>query len=922
MSEQYKVEYPESDRIAKAWFIFAVIWLPIFAFFGGILAIKFFLPDFLGGEEWLTFGRIRPGHVNGVLFGFLSSGLLGTMFWIVPRLCAAPIYRPRLAMATPFLWNGAVIAGIIWILLGGSQGREYAELPWAIDVAVMVTLVLMAYIIIGTIIHRTERKLYVSLWYYAGTLLWFPVIYFVGNVMWHEPTGALNGTVDAIFNWYYGHNVLGLWFTTLGIPAWYYFIPRMINRPLYSHLLSLIAFFTIAFFYTGVGAHHLLQAPIPPWLVTVAVVLSVLMAVPVIVFATNILLTMRGSWHRLRGNISMQFMMAAFFMYVLVSLQGSFQALRSTNMFLHFSQWTVGHAHLALLGGFGFLVIGLAFWLVPRMSGVRVFSQNLMRLTFWVALIGFIFFFLAMTVAGLVANSNWWQHINPLETLFTLRPHFIWRALAGGVVFVAFVLFSYNILMTVLRARHPHVEESIEGVGQTQSPKPHSPFMRRSQEELSLPTVAVGGMTVFTIMTFMVIAMPYMFANNTPTALAHPLQGPEYEGEQLYRSLGCFYCHSQFVRPQDWAMGNVSQSGDFYYSVPNFLGTERTGPNLGQIGGKKPTEWLTEHYVDPRSLYPTSIMPPFAFLTTEQMDDLAAYLQNLGTEDLATGNFQPPLPYDYQDKQSPYRSLISEVDQFYDPETETYTGNQSLNGEWTSLFDEAKILYVQKCMQCHGGSGNGQGPYARNILAKPANLHDRIADYPEPVDAYHFWRTSAGVAGTAMPPWERSLTEDTIWQINTYENSFVDGARRTVSPVIPAQEALEFAQETNITPPIGGTQQDYQTGMQLYNLYCAQCHGTNGQGDGPASITQPGGYINPPPFNLTVAGLTFQDYGQYVWMVQQGVETTNMPPWRYALSDDEIYQVIFYVQSFSSAEDYNSKWAPQYVDDFARELKN
>lgn len=192
MSEQYKVQYPESDRIAKTWFLFAVIWLPIFAFFGGILAIKFFLPDFLGGQEWLTFGRVRPAHVNGVLFGFISSGLLGVMFWVVPRLCAAPIYRPRLAMATPFLWNGAVIAGIIWILLGGSQGREYAELPWAIDVAVMVTLVLMAYIIIGTIIHRTEKKLYVSLWYYAGTLLWFPVIYFIGNVMWHEPTGALN----------------------------------------------------------------------------------------------------------------------------------------------------------------------------------------------------------------------------------------------------------------------------------------------------------------------------------------------------------------------------------------------------------------------------------------------------------------------------------------------------------------------------------------------------------------------------------------------------------------------------------------------------------------------------------------------------------------------------------------------------------
>jgi cytochrome c oxidase cbb3-type subunit I/II len=234
------IDHKEGDRAVKLWFLFSVLWFAFFTTFGLILAIKFFFPTFLGEASWLTFGVIRPAHVNGVLFGFISSGLLGAMYYIVPRLCAVKIYKPRLAFIIPILWNAGILAGVIWILFGGSQGREYAELPWAIDVIVMIALVLLAVIVLGTIVKRTERKLYVSLWYYAGTMLWFPIVYFIGNVMWHPATGALNGMQDAIFNWYYGHNVLGLWFTTLGIPAIYFAIPRILKRPLYSHLLSLI----------------------------------------------------------------------------------------------------------------------------------------------------------------------------------------------------------------------------------------------------------------------------------------------------------------------------------------------------------------------------------------------------------------------------------------------------------------------------------------------------------------------------------------------------------------------------------------------------------------------------------------------------------------------------------------------------------
>ena len=232
----------------------------------------------------------------------------------------------------------------------------------------------------------------------------------------------------------YGHNVLGLWFTTLGIGAWYYFIPKLIKRPLYSHLLSIIGFFTIAFFYTGVGGHHLLQAPIPEWLKTIAVTMTVLMMVPVLAFLVNIGLTMRGSWHKLVGNTPLQFIFAGFVMYILVSIQGTLQGLRSTNAYLHFSQWPVSHSHLALLGGFGFLAVGAMFFLVPRILKTRLYSLNLMRWSWWLAFIGFLSFFASMVVTGLQQNANWWAHINVVETLPTLQTDLVWRAISGGVV--------------------------------------------------------------------------------------------------------------------------------------------------------------------------------------------------------------------------------------------------------------------------------------------------------------------------------------------------------------------------------------------------------------------------------------------------------------------------------------------------------
>jgi cytochrome c oxidase cbb3-type subunit I/II len=572
----------------------------------------------------------------------------------------------------------------------------------------------------------------------------------------------------------------------------------------------------------------------------------------------------------------------------------------------------------------------MAYFLVPRITGFKIYSQKLMRWSWWLAFIGFLSFFASMVVTGLQQNANWYTHINVVETLPTLTVDLVWRAISGGVIVIAAILFAYDILVTIFRRgevfeeerAEVQEEEHVEEIQRVPA-KPHSGFLRRSQEHLNLPIIAGGGLAVFSIMTFMVVAMPYMFAADQPTWRAHELTTQEQAGQAVYKSMGCFYCHNQFVREQDWAMGYTSQAGDFYYSIPNFLGTERTGPSLAQIGGKRPTEWNIAHIKDPRSVSPSSIMPSFGdFVSDTELESLVAYLQSLGSEDLAARDFQQPVPYEFRFNENPNLALMATVRAGYDSDNDTYSGPEPAGDQWALVFDEGKALFTEKCLSCHGCSGNGQGPYARQVVTRPANLNERISNFPEVnPEAFHFWRISTGVSGTAMPPWGLSLDDETIWKIATYEISFAQGSIRTIDGQISDDEGDQFDAETHITPGIAGTLEDFQKGQALYELYCLQCHGADGLGDGPASIATDGGYIQPEPANFEESGGDFTNYGRWVWKVEKGVETTNMPPWEKALSREEIFQVIFYEQSFSIPDDYNSKWALLYSDAYAQNLK-
>jgi cbb3-type cytochrome c oxidase subunit I len=429
-------------------------WLVVGTLMGLVLALEFVFPDLFHGIPWLVFSRLRQAHTNTVMFAFLSGGMMGMWLYIVPRLTGRRLWSERLGNLTMLLWNVAVAVGIIGLLAAMSQSREYAEFIWPVDVAVLVVLALNLVNLYMTIAHRVEPKMYVSLWYISGSLIWMPLLYFIGNVMWNPPTGALTGINDTIFNWFYGHNVLGLWFTTGLLPVIYYVVPKETRTPLYSHFLSFIAFWGIIFFYTGVGAHHLLWAPIPYWLKTVAVAESIGMVLPVVAFMMNIFLTMRGNWNRLVTSIPLRFVVTGWAAYILVSYQGSHQALRAVNLITHFTQYVPGHAHLALLFFSASVVMGGVYHALPRILDCRLYSRTLANVQYSVYVVGFVFFFAGFMLTGLVQGTNWLHQGLPVWSVLPgLRPYMALRAAGGALLVVGFALFAVNVLATAIQRK-------------------------------------------------------------------------------------------------------------------------------------------------------------------------------------------------------------------------------------------------------------------------------------------------------------------------------------------------------------------------------------------------------------------------------------------------------------------------------------
>ncbi len=451
-----QLEY--SDQGTKAWLYSAVFWLTVVDLFGLILALELISPNLFGGIPALVFGRVRPLHVNGVIFAWLSMMYWGAAFYMLPRLTGTKgMWSERLAVWTAWGWNVWFVLGIISIMSGMTQGREYAEFIWPLDVMLLVLWLSNVFNVLMTVLRRRVKPLYVTTWWIIASPLWLGADYFIGNVMWRPGaiwgngvSGALSTSMaDGMLNWWYAHNLFGLWLTPMLLAGLYYLVPRITKTPLYSHTLSLISFWGMAFFYTGVGHHHLLQTPSPGWLKTIAMLSSISLLIPVFAFTVNILMTMRGNWEKFFTNLPLRFGLTGFIFYFLVNVQGSFQAIQSFNRATHFTNFVVAHAHLALLGAFTFLGMGLIDYIIPQVLKKPLFSSRLAEWQYWLIVVGFLGFFWSLTIAGFIQGQAWMRGIPEVNVIPMIQPFYMMRAVFGAMIVISGLIQAINIWMTV-----------------------------------------------------------------------------------------------------------------------------------------------------------------------------------------------------------------------------------------------------------------------------------------------------------------------------------------------------------------------------------------------------------------------------------------------------------------------------------------
>lgn len=447
-----------TDRATRIWLYSAIVWLTIVDLFGLILALELISPNLFANIPWLLFSRIRPLHVNGVIFAWLSMMYWGALFYMVPRLTGRrQLWNEQLAVWTAWGWNLWFVLGIVTIATGHTQGREYAEFIWPLDVFLVILWVSNIVNIIMTVLERRVKPIYVTTWWAMASPLWLGADYIIGNVMWRPGAILGNGTsgalptsmADGIINWWYAHNLFGLWLTPMLLAGLYYLVPRITKTPLYSHTLSLISFWGMAFFYTGVGHHHLLQTPTPGWLKTIAILSSVSLLIPVFAFTVNILMTMRGHWEKFFTNLPLRFALTGFIFYFLVNIQGSFQAIQTFNRLTHFTNFVVAHAHLALLGAFTFLGMGMIDYILPQVLKKPLYSTKLAEWQYWLIVIGFLGFFWVLTIAGFVQGQSWLRGIPEVNVLPYLRPYYMGRAAFGAMIVLSGIVQAYNIFKTI-----------------------------------------------------------------------------------------------------------------------------------------------------------------------------------------------------------------------------------------------------------------------------------------------------------------------------------------------------------------------------------------------------------------------------------------------------------------------------------------
>ena len=454
-----------NDKVVKQFAIATVIWGIVGMTVGLFIAAQLYWPTLGEGIPWLSYGRLRPLHTNAVIFAFGGCALFATSLDVVQRTCHTRLLSDKLAAFVFWGWQAIIVAAAISLPLGYTQGKEYAELEWPIDIAITIVWVAYAVLFFGTLAKRRVNHIYVANWFYGGYILAIALLHIVNNIS--MPAGGMKsysayaGAVDAMAQWWYGHNAVGFLLTAGFLGMMYYYVPKQAGRPIYSYRLSIVHFWALIAVYMWAGPHHLQYTALPDWAQSVGMVFSLILLAPSWGGAMNGILTLSGVWHKLRTDPILKFLIVAISFYMIATFEGPMMSIKTVNSLSHYTDWTVGHVHAGALGWVAMISLGSIYALLPRLVGKKeMYSVKLIDTHFWIHTIGVVFYIASMWIAGVMQGFMWRQTkadgtltYSFVETLQATYPYYFVRAAGGLLVVTGMLLMAYNVWKTLAAAQ-------------------------------------------------------------------------------------------------------------------------------------------------------------------------------------------------------------------------------------------------------------------------------------------------------------------------------------------------------------------------------------------------------------------------------------------------------------------------------------
>ena len=449
-----------NDKVVRQFAVMTVIWGIVGMLVGVIIAAQLVWPE-LNFGPYLTFGRLRPLHTNAVIFAFGGCALFATSYWCVQRTSHTRLWGGPLVPFTFWGWQLVILLAAITLPLGFTQGKEYAELEWPIDILITLVWVSYALVFFGTLVKRQVSHIYVANWFFGAFILAVALLHLVNSaavpVSLTKSYSAYSGVQDAMIQWWYGHNAVGFFLTAGFLGMMYYFVPKQAGRPVYSYRLSVVHFWALIFTYMWAGPHHLHYTALPDWTQSVGMVFSLILLAPSWGGMINGIMTLSGAWHKLRDDPILKFLITSLSFYGMSTFEGPMMSIKTVNALSHYTDWTVGHVHSGALGWVAMVSIGSIYYLLPRLFGKKeMYSTALVTTHFWIATIGTVLYIASMWIAG-VMQGLMWRAVNAdgtlaysfVESVKGSYPFWAIRWLGGVLFLVGMLIMAYNMFKTM-----------------------------------------------------------------------------------------------------------------------------------------------------------------------------------------------------------------------------------------------------------------------------------------------------------------------------------------------------------------------------------------------------------------------------------------------------------------------------------------